>query len=85
MTYKIEFIDQSTLPQGLWAENLSNAEVYTTMSMEVIPRKDDVIVIQHREGNRMLEEYHTVWGIVFLVGPVAGIRRIFSIGHRHRP
>jgi hypothetical protein len=73
----IEFVDQSTMPQGLWADNLPGDKVYRHVHMEVVPRKDDCIIFQ--DGER-----HTVWGIHFYVDST-DVYRIISVGYRYKP
>jgi len=73
-THKIHFVDQSTLPEGLYADSLPEAKVYAELLMEVVPRKDDVVIFNG--------EFHTVWGVYFYVR--GGIDKIVSVGYRHK-
>jgi len=80
---KIHFVDQSTLPQGLYADNLSKTTPYAIEEMEIIPRKDDIIVLHgRREPIAFPKEYHTVWS-VFLFVDHGEIIKVVSVGHRH--
>jgi len=83
-TMKIHFVDQSTLPQGLHADALVGYKYtpYAVEEMEIVPRKDDTVILHgRREPIAFPKEFHTVWAVYFYVEH--GIDKIVSVGYRH--
>jgi len=81
---KIHFVDQATLPQGLHADALigHKCEYYAEEDMDIVPRKDDVIILHgRRDPIAFPKEFHTVWAVYFYVDH--GVNRIVSVGYRH--
>jgi hypothetical protein len=78
---KIHLIDVSKLPAGAWPA-FNTGMAYATEEMDILPRKDDTIVLYSpRQPISFPKENHTVWSVWIHVDH--GVREIYSVGYRY--